>query len=57
MIELRCENNRKLAELDPATLRLLYWCRTCHTAHAVTLAELLDAIAKGQTCGVLRVAG
>lgn len=52
-MELRCEANRKFAELDPAALALSFKCKTCSARegrdvfHPYPLATLLQAIAAG----------
>jgi hypothetical protein len=52
-MELRCENNRKFAELDPASLSLMFKCQTCSTRdgvdvyHPFAIADLLHAVTRG----------
>lgn len=62
MIELRCRF-KKAAEVDPATLRIVYRCPTCSKAqkrevlHEWPISMLLDAISNGQECGVISPVG
>jgi hypothetical protein len=59
VIEIRCDNNKKLAEIDPATLSLVTKCRTCSDVwgrpvfHRVSLGTILLAIGRGQVDGVV----
>ena len=59
MISIRCDNNKKLGEIDPATLSLSYKCRTCSDVwgrpvyHRLPLGRILDAIGRGQHDGVV----
>ena len=48
VIDLRCQANRKFAEFDPASARIIVRCRTCSANgtdvfHEWALADLLDA--------------
>ena len=59
MIEIRCDNNRKIGEVDPETLSLVTKCRTCSDVwgrpvyHRVPLGKILLAIGRGQVDGVV----
>lgn len=59
MIELRCGNNRKAGEVDPATLSFTFKCSLCSDVqnravyHHWPLGRILNAIGAGLQNGVV----
>lgn len=53
MTELRCDANKKFADIDPLSLRFIAKCRECtkraghDVLHAWTFAEVFHALAEG----------
>ncbi len=58
-ISLKCDNHKKAAEVDPATLAFVVKCRTCSDVwgrpvyHHWPIGKVLEAIGRGQVDGVV----